>query len=746
MSAARIFRIAAAFAMAWCCAVADGVPADRSKFHVFLLCGQSNMAGRGVLTRENRLSSDRVLKMDATGEWVPCEEPIHFDIKAAGAGLGMSFARTLADADRSVVVGLVPCAYSGSSISEWRRGKPLFTNAVARAKLAAKAGRLCGILWHQGEAESHDPDRARLYGKALASVATEFRDALGINTLPFIAGELGDYLAIRVQKTGKGGYWQTVNERIRDFAAHDPFAAFVPGDGLAAKPDLIHADTASQRTMGVRYAKAYLALMANLPKAMKPSVLSATPLMRDGRLAVQARLRNPLRRDRKMRLAIRAGTLAAETNVVVWATRDKTFELVLPEVPESFDLSGFDWEVAIDSADGTNSISGRADARAATLWIAGELLKRQAEGKDGRYSDYFYGDAYGARALMALGAKMDRPDWTASGRRWVEEALVARQFPDGGYPMGYLEEQGVHWIPDNGTAAQGVLDAAARFPEARARLLESVRRYLDFRADFYQDAAKAKALRARYGEDDPLVGEGLYGLGVNNGDYWEHKKHNKRAAEANARRKKGEKPIREIPQTVDEPLMRVERGAPWVNAISLLPLPAYARLAGDDAVHRIADRDLGLLAGQQKSVNYYGAESVSRCLIDLPPSENTARAEALMAAFIASITHDRYPDAPIGIRARRTLEALPALYEMRRSKDPAALARLRAFLACRLWYVASEAFPSSVWHSRAVFDGTYKGDQSAARYELMSIVWLAELLHPGCTLPGSAAEKGVRTP
>ena len=106
-----------------------------------------------------------------------------------------------------------------------------------------------------------------------------------------------------------------------------------------------------------------------------------------------------------------------------------------------------------------------------------------------------------------------------------------------------------------------------------------------------------------------------------------------------------------------------------------------------------------------------------------------------MDGFIESITHDRNLDAALGIAGRRTLEALPALYELRRRADPSIRARLRAFLAGRLWFVASREFPRSVWHARAVFDGTYKGDQSAARYELMSIIWLAELLFPECTGP-----------
>ena len=70
----------------------------QGEMDLYLLIGQSNMAGRGVLTDSNRVSADGVFKLDAAGEWQPAEEPIHFDKPTvAGAGLAASFARAMAD-------------------------------------------------------------------------------------------------------------------------------------------------------------------------------------------------------------------------------------------------------------------------------------------------------------------------------------------------------------------------------------------------------------------------------------------------------------------------------------------------------------------------------------------------------------------------------------------------------------------------------------------------------------------------
>ena len=138
------------------------VPAEKSKFHLFVLAGQSNMSGRGTLTATNRVPHDRVLVMSKDGTWREAVEPFHWEKpRACGAGLAASFARAYADAHPGVTVGLVPVAYGGSPISRWQPGAVHYTNAVHYAKLAMKDGVIKGVLWHQGSPIRSRPSRLR---------------------------------------------------------------------------------------------------------------------------------------------------------------------------------------------------------------------------------------------------------------------------------------------------------------------------------------------------------------------------------------------------------------------------------------------------------------------------------------------------------------------------------------------------------------------------------------------------------
>jgi|GEM_PF-5931251 len=125
---------------------------DTSKLHVYLLIGQSNMAGRGDLSNEPTPIYPRVLMFTEQNQWARAVEPLQFDKKGiAGAGLGASFAQTMAEEHPEVTIGLVPCAVGGTPLSRWQKGGDLYQQAIVRIRSAMKAGVLQGVLWHQGE-------------------------------------------------------------------------------------------------------------------------------------------------------------------------------------------------------------------------------------------------------------------------------------------------------------------------------------------------------------------------------------------------------------------------------------------------------------------------------------------------------------------------------------------------------------------------------------------------------------------
>jgi hypothetical protein len=235
----------------------------KEKFHLFLLVGQSNMAGRGVVTPADQVPLPRVLMLDQSGTWVPAVDPLHFDKPAAvGVGLGRTFAADIAAASApDVVIGLIPCAVGGSPLSAWQPGfyyQPTqshpWDDAIRRAKLALTAGTLKGILWHQGESDSNR-EQAPVYAAKLSELIARLRAELAAPTVPFIAGQLGRF---------EGSPWSEfkiqVDQAHRDLPGKVPHTAFVRSDGLKDKGDKTHFDSDSYREFGKRYAEAYLTL------------------------------------------------------------------------------------------------------------------------------------------------------------------------------------------------------------------------------------------------------------------------------------------------------------------------------------------------------------------------------------------------------------------------------------------------------------------------------------------------------
>ena len=233
---------------------AENLP-PKEKLHLYLLIGQSNMAGRGVLesVRPSRL---RVIKFSPRNAWTLGVEPLHHDKPAAvGAGIGMSFARELADADKSVTIGLIPCAVGGTPLQRWVKGGDLYEQAVKRARLAMENGTLKGILWHQGEGDSGAEATARSYADRLAGMIADLRADLGAGEVPFVAGKLGEFLA-PTGKDGKPSFWPVVNEQLATIPTRVPRTAVVDSTGLNHKGDVVHFDTPSLREFGKRYATA----------------------------------------------------------------------------------------------------------------------------------------------------------------------------------------------------------------------------------------------------------------------------------------------------------------------------------------------------------------------------------------------------------------------------------------------------------------------------------------------------------
>jgi hypothetical protein len=95
---------------------------EKDKTWVFILAGQSNMAGRGAIDMNpfngDTITNRRIQTINQNGEIVLAKEPLHFyEPKMAGLDCGLSFARTmLLSIPKDVTILLIP-TNSGISLT-----------------------------------------------------------------------------------------------------------------------------------------------------------------------------------------------------------------------------------------------------------------------------------------------------------------------------------------------------------------------------------------------------------------------------------------------------------------------------------------------------------------------------------------------------------------------------------------------------------------------------------------------------
>lgn len=226
---------------------------------IFLLIGQSNMAGRGTVEDQDRQPIPHVVMLNKAMEWVSAIDPVHFDKPdIAGVGLARSFAKVLVTTDPGKSIGLVPAAFGGTSLDEWKAGGKLYEEAVRRAKFAMRSGKLRGILWHQGEADAGKQELASSYRQRFSTMITQLRSDLGEPNVPVVVGQLGEFLSEGA--TPRSPFASVVDEQLAIIPLTVPRAAFVSSNGLTSNPDHLHFDSRSQREFGRRYALAFLSL------------------------------------------------------------------------------------------------------------------------------------------------------------------------------------------------------------------------------------------------------------------------------------------------------------------------------------------------------------------------------------------------------------------------------------------------------------------------------------------------------
>ncbi len=247
------------------------IPDRPADFPVFLLLGQSNMAGHGGIRPDDpwqpgdHAPVPGVLVFGGQGtvkssrprgwcRWRPAAHPLHLNQRSAGFGLGLPFASKLLEDRQATRIGLVPGAWGGAGIDVLGRGSPLYRNVIRRARLARHRGHLTGVLWHQGETDARSEVLAASHAAKLVRLIADLRGDLDCPRLPFLIGDLAPFGDERRAPEAVARRAR-VRAGLRQVAADDPHAAFAESEGLTGS-DNVHFDRASLIEFGQRYAAA----------------------------------------------------------------------------------------------------------------------------------------------------------------------------------------------------------------------------------------------------------------------------------------------------------------------------------------------------------------------------------------------------------------------------------------------------------------------------------------------------------
>lgn len=221
-------------------------------FDLYLLIGQSNMAGRAAVESRDRAPDPRILMLDDNDRWVRAIDPVHTDKSIAGVGLCRSFARALTSKNPSITIGLIPCAVGGSALSQWEAGGELYDQAVKRTLKAMESGTLRGILWHHGETDATLMRASQTYGDRLAAMIPRLRSDLHSSDVPLVVGQLGDFVVANPSYL----FAAAINHDTREIPDRVKRTACVDPHGLSHRGDRIHFSREAVEELGKRYALA----------------------------------------------------------------------------------------------------------------------------------------------------------------------------------------------------------------------------------------------------------------------------------------------------------------------------------------------------------------------------------------------------------------------------------------------------------------------------------------------------------
>jgi len=246
----------------------------QGKLSLFILAGQSNMSGVGELP-PNQAVNSRIFVFGNDYRWKIAAEPLDSPAgqvdkvsqdDGAGFGPSLPFALALLEQEPELIIGLIPCAKGNTTIEEWQRNlsdTTLYGSCLKRTRAATPMGQITGLLFFQGESDALDPiqfgDRSLSpfeYASKFSTFVNDFRSDLALpKKLPVVFAQIGSHTSPE-----SFANWQVVQEQQASVRLH--CVAMITTDDLPLR-DGVHFTTESYRTIGQRFAKAYLELISS---------------------------------------------------------------------------------------------------------------------------------------------------------------------------------------------------------------------------------------------------------------------------------------------------------------------------------------------------------------------------------------------------------------------------------------------------------------------------------------------------
>ncbi len=228
-----------------------------SKNWVYIMLGQSNMAGTSPLESQDLNPPPRVFKLLPDKTWAGADEPVCvYDAELSPSrAFGIKILEKVTDPE--VNIYLINAAVGGTTIESWNpQNGPNYLAMLPYLEEGIRKGSVRGFIWHQGEYNMNTPSAD--YVRMLAEIIAAIRTKVGDPTLPAVAGEIDQDFDFDGTPLPVGN----VNRALATLATQDPLFRVSSRQGLKLNPDNpLHYDSASERLMGEKMATAWWSIL-----------------------------------------------------------------------------------------------------------------------------------------------------------------------------------------------------------------------------------------------------------------------------------------------------------------------------------------------------------------------------------------------------------------------------------------------------------------------------------------------------